>query len=167
MPAALCSSSNRDLLAEFLGGSTPAAAPASNGSLLDANDVSSAQHAQVTATFSGSAPRLLSGEENLSKFVIKNSGVLFENDLLQVGVKAEFRQNLGRMGIFYGNKTSNRLTDVRSELRFASPEMAEQLQLQMRPIDTTIEAGQQAQQMLNVECLADFSSNPQMAIHFK
>ena len=30
---------------------------------------------------------------------------MFENDLLQIGVKMEFRQNLGRIGLFYGNKT--------------------------------------------------------------
>lgn len=37
--------------------------------------------------------------------MFKNNGVLFENDLLQIGVKSEFRQNLGRLGLFYGNKT--------------------------------------------------------------
>lgn len=93
--------------------------------------------------------------------------MLFENDILQVGVKAEFRQNLGRMGIFYGNKTANRLSEVRAELRYANAEMAEQISLQMRPIDSNIEAGQQAQQMLNVECLSEFASTPQIAIHFK
>lgn len=36
----------------------------------------------------------------------KNNGVLFENDLIQIGVKCEFRQNLGRLSLFYGNKTS-------------------------------------------------------------
>lgn len=30
-----------------------------------------------------------------ARFVCKNSGVLFENQLLQIGVKSEFRQNLG------------------------------------------------------------------------
>lgn len=39
------------------------------------------------------------------RFIFKNNGVLFENDLLQIGVKSEFRQNLGRLGLFYGNKT--------------------------------------------------------------
>jgi AP-2 complex subunit alpha len=36
--------------------------------------------------------------------------VLFENDSLQIGVKSEYRQNLGRIGIFYGNKTSFQFT---------------------------------------------------------
>jgi len=43
----------------------------------------------------------------LYRFVCKNNGVLFENDLVQIGVKSEFRQNLGRLNLFYGNKTVN------------------------------------------------------------
>lgn len=46
-------------------------------------------------------------EKNLfCRFVCKNNGVLFENEVIQIGVKSEFRQNLGRLGLFYGNKTS-------------------------------------------------------------
>ena len=44
------------------------------------------------------------------RFICKNNGVLFENDLLQIGVKSEYRQNLGRVGVFYGNKTSFQFT---------------------------------------------------------
>jgi AP-2 complex subunit alpha len=42
--------------------------------------------------------------------ICKNNGVLFENELIQIGVKAEYRQNLGRVGIFYGNKSITPLT---------------------------------------------------------
>lgn len=31
------------------------------------------------------------------RFVCKNNGVLFENQLLQIGLKSEFRQNLGKI----------------------------------------------------------------------
>ncbi|EPQ08207.1 Protein spire like protein 1 [Myotis brandtii] len=43
-------------------------------------------------------------DELLNKFVCKNNGILFENHLLQIGVKSEFRLNLGHMHLFYGNK---------------------------------------------------------------
>lgn len=36
------------------------------------------------------------------RFVCKNNGVLFENQLLQIGVKSEFRQNLGVAGCLVG-----------------------------------------------------------------
>ena len=53
---------------------------------------------------------LISNVEGLKKLVCKNNGVLFENDLIQIGVKCEFRQNLGRLSLFYGNKTNFQLT---------------------------------------------------------
>ncbi|MEQ2209887.1 AP-2 complex subunit alpha-1, partial [Xenoophorus captivus] len=40
------------------------------------------------------APPLSEAEELLNKFVCKNNGVLFENQLLQIGIKSEYRQNL-------------------------------------------------------------------------
>ncbi len=43
--------------------------------------------------------------DNLSKLSWKNNGVLYETDMLQIGVKAEYRLNLGRMTLFYGNKS--------------------------------------------------------------
>lgn len=35
------------------------------------------------------------------RFVCKNNGVLFENQLLQIGIKSEYRQNLGNLGQKY------------------------------------------------------------------
>lgn len=34
-------------------------------------------------------------EEGFMKFLTKNNGVLFENDILQIGVKSEYKKNLG------------------------------------------------------------------------
>jgi AP-2 complex subunit alpha len=55
------------------------------------------------------------------RFVIKNNGVLFESDLLQIGVKCEFRQNLGRLYLFYGNKTPVQLKDFSSSIQSEPP----------------------------------------------
>nr|KAG5699472.1 hypothetical protein BaRGS_016318 [Batillaria attramentaria] len=41
-------------------------------------------------------------EENLKKFICKHNGVLYENDLIQIGVKSEYRQNLARVGTSLG-----------------------------------------------------------------
>ena len=51
------------------------------------------------------------------RFVCKNNGVLFENDLVQIGVKSEFRQNLGRLNLFYGNKTVNQFHSFVPDVR--------------------------------------------------
>jgi hypothetical protein len=53
-----------------------------------------------------------------SRFVSKNNGVLFENDLIQIGLKSEYRQNLGRFGMYYGNKTSFPLQDFSTDFTY-------------------------------------------------
>lgn len=55
----------------------------------------------------GTGVVIVSNDEGLKKLVCKHNGVLFENDLLQIGVKSEFRTNLGRISLFYGNKTNS------------------------------------------------------------
>ena len=37
--------------------------------------------------------------------MVKQNGILFENEIIQIGVKLESRANLARLGMFYGNKT--------------------------------------------------------------
>ncbi|KAJ8894951.1 hypothetical protein PR048_000258 [Dryococelus australis] len=102
---------------------------------------------------------------NAKKFICKNNGVLFENDLIQIGVKSEFRQNLGRLGLFYGNKTSFPLQNFSPTISYPN-DMSDKLNLQVKPVAPTLEAGAQIQQMINVECVEDFIDTPSMNITF-
>ncbi|KAK3596673.1 hypothetical protein CHS0354_038905 [Potamilus streckersoni] len=85
-----------------LGTPTSSSAPAIGGGdagiLLDVFEALGSGNPSTNATPNGlDANGLTMGaEENFRKFICKNNGVLFENDLLQVGVKSEYRQNLGR-----------------------------------------------------------------------
>lgn len=45
------------------------------------------------------------------RFLCKNNGIVYENNIIQVGIKMESRQNLARVGMFYGNKTNQQLTN--------------------------------------------------------
>lgn len=92
---------NSNANTDLLGLSTPPANNAVNnsGTLID-----------VLGDIYGSANNNSTAVYNTKKFLFKNNGVLFENEMLQIGVKSEFRQNLGRLGLFYGNKTQIPLT---------------------------------------------------------
>lgn len=73
-------------------------------SLLDVFDQMTLTAPPVVNTFpqgfaSASAQLSAGVEQNLAKFVLKNSGVLYEDEALQVGIKAEFRQNLCKLGV--------------------------------------------------------------------
>uniref|UniRef100_A0A8B9HUT9 Clathrin adaptor alpha/beta/gamma-adaptin appendage Ig-like subdomain domain-containing protein n=1 Tax=Astyanax mexicanus TaxID=7994 RepID=A0A8B9HUT9_ASTMX len=93
------------------------------------------------------------------RFVCKNNGVLFESQLLQIGLKSEFRQNLGRMYIFYGNKTSTQFLNFSSSFS--------QLNIHMKAADPVLDGGAQLQQILNIECISDFVEAPVLNIQFR
>ncbi|XP_053093990.1 AP-2 complex subunit alpha-2 isoform X3 [Pangasianodon hypophthalmus] len=115
------------------------------------------------ASFGSSASII---EENLSRFVCKNNGVLYENQLLQIGLKSEFRQNLGRMYVFYGNKTSTQFMNFSSSV-VCHDALSNQLNVHTKASDPVIDGGAQLQQVLNIECLSDFVDAPVLNIHFR
>ncbi|OCT73213.1 AP-2 complex subunit alpha-1 isoform X1 [Xenopus laevis] len=119
-----------------------------------------------TAASEDPALPIAEADELLNKFVCKNNGVLFENQLLQIGVKSEFRQNLGRMYLFYGNKTSVQFQSFTPTVSYPG-ELQNQLNIQTKPVDPIVEGGAQLQQVLNIECLSDFDEAPLINIKFR
>ncbi|KAI1884789.1 hypothetical protein AGOR_G00230120 [Albula goreensis] len=126
-----------------------------------------------------SAAPLPESDELLNKFVCKNNGVLFENQLLQIGIKSEYRQNLGRMYLFYGNKTSVQFVSFSTAISCPGElqshilpmphldSVRSQLNVQTKPVEPLVEGGAQVQQVINIECLTDFSEAPLLNIKFR
>lgn len=103
--------------------------------------------------------------DNLKKFYCKNNGILYENEIVQIGVKTECKANLARLALFYGNKTSTPFINFQPIVT-CSPELSTALVLQVKTVDSTVEAGAQFQQMVNLECVADFTSQPDLNVSF-
>ncbi|XP_068075194.1 AP-2 complex subunit alpha-2 isoform X2 [Danio rerio] len=122
--------------------------------------------APPSAVSEDAAPPLPESNELLNKFVCKNNGVLFENQLLQIGIKSEYRQNLGRMYLFYGNKTSVQFVTFTTTVSCPG-ELHPQLNVQAKPVEPLIEGGAQVQQVINIECLGDFCEAPLLNIKFR
>ncbi|KAH0626697.1 hypothetical protein JD844_001808 [Phrynosoma platyrhinos] len=185
-------SPSADLLGLRAAPATASGAPASAGNLLV--DVFSDSPSAATGLVPGAEENFLSSgaaasvsedpalpiaeaDELLHKFVCKNNGVLFENQLLQIGVKSEFRQNLGRMYLFYGNKTSVQFQsftptvsypgDLQSHILFVNKWAGEVLNIQTKAVEPLVEGGAQVQQVLNIECLSDFTEAPLINIKFR
>lgn len=82
----------------------PAAAPVAEGGLLvnvlgDFDLTSAAPPQQSVQNVTPGA------EEGFRKFLMKNNGVLFEDDTLQIGVKSDYKKNLGNIYIVLQNFT--------------------------------------------------------------
>ncbi|XP_061568859.1 AP-2 complex subunit alpha-2 isoform X7 [Cololabis saira] len=131
-------------------------APASTGSLL----------VDVFSETGPAAPSAAVNDDGFLRFVCKNNGVLFENQLLQIGIKSEYRQNLGRMYLFYGNKTSVQFASFTTTVSCPG-ELQSQLNVQTKQVEPLVEGGAQIQQVLNIECITDFSDAPLLNIKFR
>nr|XP_006012572.1 PREDICTED: AP-2 complex subunit alpha-2 isoform X2 [Latimeria chalumnae] len=105
-------------------------------------------------------------KDDLLLFICKNNGVLFENQLLQIGLKSEFRQNLGRMYVFYGNKTSTQFLSFAPNV-ICPDGLQSELNIQAKPVDPVIEGGAQVQQVVNIECVSEFVEAPVLNIQFR
>lgn len=162
MPITPPAGGSADLLGLEAQPSAPAAASASSAAFLVDVFGDSAQ-----PTSNGLDPLGLTpgAEENVKKFVCKNNGVLYENDLVQIGVKSEYRQNLARIGVFYGNKTSLQFTNFTANISTPGS-LSSQLSVQPKPVETVVDGGAQVQQLFNIECVADFTDTPLLNMSF-
>lgn len=96
---------------------------------------------------------------------MKQSGILYEDECIQIGTKLETRSNLARLGMFYGNKTNFKFTQFQLAIHCPG-QLSSQLACQAKPMDPEIDAGAQVQQLINVVCLQFFTQSPMIKISF-
>lgn len=132
-------------------------------SLPDTNNHTSAPSSNSN---SNSNSNLQDSQENFNAFYTKTNGVLFENELIQVGVRSEFRQNLGRICLFLGNKSNYPMTNLTTEVINAG-ELSGQLMIDVKPIESELPGGAQKQLQINTECITVFETVPQLLITYK
>ncbi|CAK8693832.1 unnamed protein product [Clavelina lepadiformis] len=102
---------------------------------------------------------------NLQKFLFKNSGVLYENDLIQIGVKCEFKEHYGRIGLFFGNKTPSQLVNFSASVQ-ADDVNGEVVVTTQKEAPAQIDGGAQVQHFINLECVALFSDPPALTLTY-
>jgi len=107
-----------------------------------------------------------------SNLCTSNSGVLFENSLLQVGVKHEYQGAQGRITVFFGNLGSNLLKHFR-----VTVDDYEHLRMQKQGTEGLLDDEEgggcsvairtQAKLLLLVEVMAPFDDAPAMRVKFE
>jgi len=97
------------------------------------------------------------------------SGVLFENQLLQVGVKHEYVGSQGRISVFFGNLSKTPLTNFRIRI-----DECDHLRMQKQGTEGLLEESgckveirTQAKLLLLVEVTAPFDDAPAMRVSFE
>jgi AP-2 complex subunit alpha len=97
------------------------------------------------------------------KLYTENTGILYEDNILQIGLKMEFRNNLGKVALFFGNKLSIGLNNVSSLIE---PSSALSVTIDQSIADT-IPAGTQYHQMFDLECVSVITELPVLKVTFQ
>ncbi|KAJ0398698.1 hypothetical protein ATCC90586_003189 [Pythium insidiosum] len=93
--------------------------------------------------------------------LLSPQGVLFENDVLQIGVKHEYRGSQGRVGLFFGNKTAEPLAAFKVAVD-ATPAF----RMQCEEVPSTVGGKQQVKQQIMIEAMTPFVSAPALKVSF-
>ncbi|CAE8634883.1 unnamed protein product [Polarella glacialis] len=113
-----------------------------------------------------SQPLGLDGDTNADRFrrlCLLNDAVLYEDELLQVGVKSEYSGCEGQLAVFFGNKSTAALQAFTVQY-FVREEHA--LRLVASPISQQLEADRQIVQRLAVTLLEPFVETPWLRLQF-
>ncbi|CAF4690086.1 unnamed protein product [Rotaria sp. Silwood1] len=116
-------------------------------------------------SFSSITKSSTSSVQSNKKFLFKNSDIIFESELIQIGVKGESIKSSMHIELYYGNKTNFNLTNFSTNI-FLSGELESELRINMEPIKGTIDSRAQLKQSGTIDCIKDFYDLPKMNITF-
>ncbi|KAF6779951.1 hypothetical protein AHF37_00790 [Paragonimus kellicotti] len=105
------------------------------------------------------------------------TGVLFENEVIQIGLRSQSNRHLSRLTLFYGNKSASALANFNAQLTSTDVNtlISDPLETngQDRPVSVVlqpgpdiIELGAQVQQLVHVECHRPFTESTLLTVSF-
>lgn len=104
------------------------------------------------------------------RLIFRPQGILYESANIQIGYRSEFQGNLGRVQLFYGNKSPATITSFDTNIVFTENSTSgtggSPLNLDLRSGPTFLEPSKQISRTLNVECLVDFTEIPSLSITY-
>lgn len=111
----------------------------------------------------GSLPEAETNSDRFRRLCILNDAVLFEDELIQIGVKMEYRGKEGQIAVYFGNKGSAALSAFSVQYRVAEDRA---LRFHAVPLSQTLEADKQVVQRVNVVFEEPFVEAPLMRVQF-
>ena len=153
--------------------SAPAAAPpkpqSATADLLSLMDDSAPAAAAPSMSVSDFAASPAASSEGPFVTVLQRlSGVLYEDDAIQIGAKVEVQGNKARVSLFYGNRTGGALSLfvlVDGDASVGAPDVPG-LSLKVAPAPTSIAAQAQVQQIILAAAVGEVEGEPLMRVAF-
>lgn len=93
-----------------------------NGILVSLDPIESNGHYEQSTSYSlpSSVKPSSNPLQSTRKLLFKTSDIIFENDLLQIGIKAEAMKSTLNVEFYYGNKTNSNLSNLSSTIQLSS-----------------------------------------------
>eukprot|EP00397_Hematodinium_sp_SG-2012_P030712 GEMP01032549.1.p1 GENE.GEMP01032549.1~~GEMP01032549.1.p1 ORF type:complete len:508 (+),score=65.07 GEMP01032549.1:405-1928(+) len=104
-----------------------------------------------------------SNHDRFRHLCLVNDAILYEDDVMQIGIKSSYRDLEGEVFIFFGNKHTSVLQSLSVNLHSKNHEA---LNITWTTAPQLIEPKQQICQRLNVRSAAPFSEDPSMQVQF-
>ena len=113
----------------------------------------------------GTTRQTQSGSSKFLNLCLANDGILFEDEIVQIGIKAKF-SGLGEgvLGVYFGNKTSGVLQSFQT--RYSIETAGEMLHLTTSPIPTQLGPKSQVCQRVSAQISGPFVNAPQLVVSF-
>ncbi|KAI8803401.1 Adaptor protein complex AP-2 alpha subunit [Cladochytrium replicatum] len=102
-------------------------------------------------------------KQNYLRLISEANGILYEDSLIQVGMKSEYQNQLGRIAIFYGNKSMATITDFSSDIASSG---AFKVNVAHK-IASSISPSAQVIQIFNIEAYSVPSEPPTLTFSFQ
>ncbi|KAJ1546802.1 hypothetical protein HK096_004690, partial [Nowakowskiella sp. JEL0078] len=90
------------------------------------------------------------------------NGILYEDPFLQIGIKTEYQNHIGRLALYFGNKSPSTMTNVVIELSEPDGIVAKLAQA----ITSSIPAATQVAQIYNIEYLRPVDRVPKLTLEY-
>ena len=118
----------------------------------------------LTLDIEDETPITIDPKPFFKKLLCENSGILFEDSTLQIGLKAEYRNHIGKLAIFLGNKDPATLNNVHLSIH----KVDGILNLKsVQSIPNVIPGSCQFHQLYDLECLTSFQEFPVFYLEYE
>lgn len=98
------------------------------------------------------------------RLLLTSEGILYEDAQVQIGLRSEYRSEVGCIILYYTNKSSSPIGSFTSTLH-VEPSEKERLKTDIKSLpDTTVQPGAQATQMIIFEARSMFTASPTLRV---
>ena len=118
-----------------------------------------------TGRLGSGGPATVPTSSKYLQLCVTNDGVLYEDEIIQVGIKAKFTGlGEGVLGVYYGNKTSGTIQNFQT--KYSLDASGETLHLTTSPIPTQLGPKHQLCQRVSAQISGAFIESPKLTVSF-